>query len=279
MSTPTPTAVTLAAAAPPDTAPPDAISDGPARTVLLLGASNVSLGLRAILRSLRSGLEGDLNVLVAAGHGRSYGDRTVTFGRSLPGLLRCGAWAAYARRPVGPPPLVCFTDIGNDLLYNTPPATLTGWVATCLDRLGGEPELVMTLPPSRRAAAIPAWQYHTARGLLFPSLTPLPWDEMKQRADELHDRLSALACSRSIAPLEPPTDWYGLDPIHIRRRNRAEAWDQIFTGWRSFNPEGEATLPRVPVVWGKAAKCRVFGRTRSTSQPVWTGAGIRLSLY
>lgn len=263
----------------PPPAPRDATPASPARTVLLLGASNISLGLRPILHTLRSGLEGDLNVLVAAGHGRSYADRTVTFGRSLPGLLRCGAWSAYADRPDGPPPLVCFTDIGNDLLYGTPPATLTGWVAACLDRLGGGSEIVMTLPPSRRAAALPAWQYHTARGILFPSLHPLPWDEMRRRADELHDRLSELARGRSIAPLEPPTEWYGLDPIHIRRRTRREAWERIFDGWRSFRPEGEAGLPRVPPVWGRAAKCRLFGRTRITPQPVWSGGGIQLSLY
>ena len=261
-------------------APRDLPPDAPTRTVLLLGASNISLGLRPILRCLRGGLAGELNVLVAAGHGRSYADRTVTFGRSLPGLLRCGAWQAYANRPPGPPPLVCFTDIGNDLLYDTPPATLVGWVATCFDRIGGGgAEVTLTLPPSRRAAAIPAWQYHTARGLLFPGLNPLPWGEMKRRADELHDRLAALAESRSVTPIEPPAHWYGLDPIHMLRRRRREAWAEVFAGWRSFEPAGEAAVPRIPPVFGKAQKCRMFGRTRLTPQPIWRGAGIRLSLY
>ena len=260
-------------------APSAAIPPAPARTVLLLGASNISLSLRPILRTLRGGLDGELNVLIAAGHGRSYADRTITFGRSLPGLLRCGAWKAYAGRPDGPPPLVCFTDVGNDLLYDTPPATLVGWVAACHDRLGGRAEVALTLPPSKRAAALPAWQYHTARGILFPSFHPLPWGEMRRRADELHDRLSEFARGRSVAPLEPPADWYGLDPIHIRRGKRREAWAQIFSGWRSFEPRGEAALPRLPPVWGRAEKVRIFGRSCSTAQPVWRGAGITLSLY
>ncbi len=274
--------------------PPVAPPDVPVRTVLILGASNVSLGLRTILRSLRGGLEGELNVLIAAGHGRSYADRTVTFGRSLPGLLRCGAWTALAERPPGPPPLVCFTDVGNDLLYDTPPATLVGWVATCLDRIavgprsdgsqvarsqGSGAEVTLTLPPSRRAAALPAWQYHVARGALFPSMNPLPWSDMKARADDLHDRLGALARGRSIDPLEPPAEWYGFDPIHIRSGRRREAWETIFAGWRSFNPTGGAALPRVPSVWGRAERCRVFGKSRTTPQPVWQGAGMRLSLY
>ncbi|MEM9702898.1 MAG: hypothetical protein AAF907_10705 [Planctomycetota bacterium] len=257
-------------------------ADGPARTVLMLGASNVSLGLRTILRSLRTGLDGDLNVLVAAGHGRSYADRTVTFGRSLPGILRCGAWAAFAKRPDGPPPAVCFTDIGNDLLYDTPPATLVGWVAACLDRVGDDAEIVMTLPPSKRALKIPAWEYHLVRGALFPSGNPLPWEEMKRRATELHDRLSDLAVSRGVKPLEPPPAWYGFDPIHIRRGKRPEAWQAIFDGWKSFGGEDAARLkklPRVPTVWGRAASCRVFGRSRRTPQPVWSGADMRLSLY
>ncbi|MFH5805258.1 hypothetical protein [Alienimonas sp. DA493] len=254
-------------------------ADAAVRTVLIMGASNVSLGLRPILRSLRGGLEGELNVLIAAGHGRSYADRTVTFGRSLPGLLRCGAWTAYANRPAGPPPLVCLTDVGNDLLYGHPPATVVGWVAACLDRLGPDAEVALTLPPSRRAAALPAWQYHTVRGLLFPGRDPLPWIEMRRRADELHDRLSALAESRAVKPLEPPAEWYGLDPIHIRRSRRREAWEHIFSGWRSFRTEGEAALPYVPPVWGRAEQVRVFGRTRSTPQPVWRRNGLSLSLF
>ena len=250
----------------------------PPRTVLLLGASNVSLGLRTILRTLRGGLPGDLHVLVAAGHGRSYAKPSSAVGRTLPGLLRCGAWAAFADRPPGSRPLALLTDVGNDLLYGTAPATLTGWVAACLDRLGGA-EVVLTLPPVGRAAGLPAWQYHAARTLFFPTREAVPWAEMKNRAAELHGRLSELAAGRGVPAVDPPAEWYGVDPIHVRRGRRREAWEAIFARWPSFEPGGDGRLPRLPPVWGRAAECRAFGKPRVTPQPVWSGGGVSLSLY
>ena len=247
------------------------------RTLLLLGASNVSVSLRRILRLLRGGFDGELNVLVAAGHGRSYANRTRVLGRGLPGILRCGVWDAL---PPPPAPLhVLLTDVGNDLLYGTAPAVLTGWAATCLGRAGGRAETVVTLPPLARAEALAAWHYHAARAALFPARRPVPWPEMLDRVRELHGRLAELAAGRGCRVLDPPADWYGPDPIHVRRGRRTEAWSRTFALWPGFAPAGPARLPPVPPVWGRAADCTLLGRPRRTAQPVWEGGGMRLSLF
>ena len=255
------------------------MTDAPPRTVLLLGASNVSLGLRPILRALRGGFDGPLDVLIAAGHGRSLAKPTAAFGRALPGILRCGVWDALAGRPAGSAVSVCVTDVGNDLLYGVAPATVTGWVAACLDRLPAGAEVILTLPPARRAAGLPAWRYHAAKRLFFPAHPTVPWGEMKARAADLHARLADLGRSRRAAALDPPAEWYGLDPIHVRRGVRGEAWAATFARWPSFEPAAAARLPRVPIVFGRAAECRVLGRERIVPQPVWEGDGVRLSLY
>ena len=247
------------------------------RPVVLLGASNVSISLRLILRLLRGGLGGDLHVLAAAGHGRSYAKPTRVFGRGLPGILKSGVFDSVPPSPHRP--LALLTDAGNDLLYGTEPATLAGWVAACLDRLPAGADAILTLPPLARAERLTAWQYHAARAVLFPGRPPVSWPEMRGRARELHARLRELGAARGCRVIDPPAAWYGFDPIHVRRGRRPAAWSAIFARWDGFEPAGAASLPRLPPVWGKAARCAVFGRERRTEQPVWNGGGVMLSLF
>ena len=257
------------------------MTDAPPRPVIVLGASNVSISLRRILRLLRGGLDGPLHAVVAAGHGRSYAHRTRVFGRSLPGVLRCGAFAAANELAEKSParPLAVVTDAGNDLLYGAGPAALAGWVAAAVDRLPDRCETVLTLPPLARAARLSAWQYHLARAALFPGKPPVVWPEMKRRAAELHARLHDVAAARGCAVLDPPASWYGADPIHVRRGVRTAAWAEVFDLWGEFTPAEPAPLPPLGRVWGRAAACAVFGRERKTPQPVWRGSGVALSLY
>ena len=254
-----------------------AATDAAARPIVLLGASNVSISLRLILRLLRGGLDGDLHVLAAAGHGRSYAKPTRVLGRGLPGVLRSGVFGAVPPSPHRA--LALLTDVGNDLLYGTEPATLAGWVAACLDRLPAGSDPLLTLPPLARAERLAAWQYHAARGVLFPGRPPVSWPAMRGRARDLHARLRELGAARGCRVIDPPAEWYGVDPIHVRRGRRSAAWSAIFAGWDGFEPAGAASLPPLPPVWGRAARCRVLGRERRTEQPVWAGGGVTLSLY
>ena len=85
-----------------------------ATRVILLGASNLRLGLGTILRVLTSHFDRPLTAFVACGFGRSYGQWTWAPFRGLPGIADCALWDALDDAPSRP--LALITDIGNDLL-------------------------------------------------------------------------------------------------------------------------------------------------------------------
>src|SRR5205807_8069752 len=58
----------------------------PPRRVVVLGASNVSLGFGTIVETAARLWGAPLDLLAAFGHGRSYGLRKSVLGRELPGI-------------------------------------------------------------------------------------------------------------------------------------------------------------------------------------------------
>ena len=137
------------------------------RTVVLIGASNVTFNLPDIWRGLSAGQPTQL--FVAAGHGRSYGMPNTVMGRTLPSLLECGLWKTL--REFGPNGQVSalITDIGNDLLYGAEPQTIAGWVAEAADRLielGCRPAL--TLLPLDSLQSLSHWRFISSEKFCFP---------------------------------------------------------------------------------------------------------------
>src|SRR5438105_2980806 len=103
--------------------------------VVLLGASNLTQGLATILKIAQRQFAAPLEVYAALGHGRSLGQPTRVLGRELPGMLDCRLWSALERAsPL--PTAVLLTDIGNDLLYETPLATIKSWLSEIFFRIG-----------------------------------------------------------------------------------------------------------------------------------------------
>jgi len=206
----------------------------PALRAILLGASNLRISLPWILDRVRRQAGGpgrSVEALVACGHGRSYGTWSrFLFGRRLPGIAGCGLWRELGRRP----PLPTFalvTDIGNDLAYGAGVAATAGWVEACLDRLAApkadaEAEIVMTLLPLARLERLSGLQVRLAAALLFPG-REVAWPALLDQARDLDERLRRLGRERGARLVEPAADWYGLDPIHLRRRRRREVWSQI----------------------------------------------------
>jgi hypothetical protein len=62
----------------------------PATRWVLLGASNLTLGLGTVLSTIRNPSPAPLDILAAPGHGRSYGATSRVLCRELPGILQCG---------------------------------------------------------------------------------------------------------------------------------------------------------------------------------------------
>ena len=199
-----------------------------ATRLVLLGASNLTRGLPTALAMAGTRLgPGSIDVLVAAGHGRSYGRWSRVFVRGLPAILDCGLWPALAA--AGRPSHALLTDIGNDIAYGAEPAELAGWVDACLARLTGVRAIVTLLPVARLARLAP-WQYHLFKAVIFPGRR-LPFRLFHARLAEVNARLGDLAARHRASVVEPPADWYGADPIHVARDRQAAAWDAMLSAW------------------------------------------------
>lgn len=255
----------------------------PAARVIVLGASNVSRGLARLTAMAASRTDGPLDLFVAAGHGRSYGANSRVALRRLPSILGSGLWRTLERgRGDTAKPLALLTDIGNDLLYGFPAAQVAAWVAEGLRRLAehGARTALTRLPLASVAAVGPA-RYRAFRSFFVPGCR-LSLSAVKEAAVDLDARVVSLAAEHGAVLLDQPGMWYGLDPIHVRRRHlpdlfhaAGDAWGlpssvrPIQAGWRDW-----ATLG------SKSAEVRSLARrVRFTPQPVLTRRDLRLWLY
>jgi hypothetical protein len=241
------------------------------RRLVVLGASNVAFGLPTVLATARDLWGGPLDILAAFGHGRSYGLRMAVLWRELPGLIECGLWQALKRRaPV--PTTALLTDVGNDLLYEMPVPDIAAWVETCVDRLQlAGARVVMTPLPLCNIATLSPRRFYFFRTLFFPA-SRLQYDTLLGWARELDGRLRRLAENRGVALAEPRAEWYGLDPIHIRRTSRRSAWRALLsTGMAGPPPRVTRTfsLRHSVRLWMLAPEQRwIFGWPRRRAQPV-----------
>ena len=246
----------------------------PALRAVLLGASNLRISLPLVLDRVRRRAGGPVEALAACGHGRSWGAWSrFLYVRHLPGIARCGLWRELRGRPTLPT-LALVTDVGNDLVYGAPVQEIAGWVEACLDRLEPETEIVMTLLPLARLERLSQPQVRLAAGLLFPG-RPAPWPALLDRARELDARLRRIGGERGARLVEPAASWYGLDPIHFRRRARREVWAQVLPAPAGPVPEAGRRLPLLGT-----AESRLFGATVRRSQPaIRLADGSTVSLF
>jgi hypothetical protein len=179
------------------------------------------------IAAARARIGSPADFLIAAGHGRSYGLRSRVLFRELPPILECGLWNAI-ENPESKiqDAFALITDIGNDIVYGQSPATIAAWVETCVDRVARATpacRIALTALPIESLRAMSRRRYAVVKGLLFPRHA-LAHHQAMARIEELHARLIDLARRRGAGLIECPGAWYGLDPIHVRRRSRKVAW-------------------------------------------------------
>jgi hypothetical protein len=259
-------------------------SKPPALRVVLLGASNVRLSFPHVLTCLRRLAGGPLEVLGAFGHGRSYGAWSrVLWVRWLPGITQCGLWEELERRPPMPT-LALVTDVGNDLVYGEMPETVAGWVGTCLDRLERHgAKILLTGMPIENVEFLSPLGYYAVRSILFPG-RGVSRSALLERARDLDGRLREMGRARGAHTVQPEASWYGIDPVHVRRGKRREAWECIFSAWAEAGRPAREQQP-LAVRWRdlrgvRAAELRLFGRTIHTPQPAGRfDDGTTVALY
>jgi hypothetical protein len=255
----------------------------PTRRVILLGASNVALSFATIVQTVRRMWSAPIEIMAAMGHGRSYGQDSWLLGKNFSGIFPCALWQDLQTREKLPTTALV-TDLGNDLLYGATPDQLLEWVERCLDRLAeaGATTLVTQLPADS-IGRLGERRFRFFRRLLFPRST-LTLADAKRFVWEINERLIDVAKARKISVIPVSAQWYGFDPIHIKRRLQHEAWRSLLAGWRAAHKFPAIARPSLatsaylatltPLEWSQ------FGFARRTTQPCGRlFDGTTISLY
>jgi len=234
--------------------------------LVVIGASNASLALPRVLRTLAPPAE----LLVAAGHGRSYGSQSRYLARELPSILECGLWPELARDRA--PVRALVTDVGNDLAYGASARVIAGWVAEVLARLDGQ--VTLTALPLASLEALSPFFFHAVRLLVFRG-RPLERERVLAEARELDARMREIAERRGACLVPIPPAAIGWDGIHQRRAARAELWETWLRGL-GFEPgPGLCVAGRL-----RPQERRLFGREQRFPQPCAQAAdGSRVSIF
>ena len=240
--------------------------------VILLGASNLTMSFARLWHGLSACSE-PLEVFAAHGHGRSYGIWSHVGPRALPGILSSRLWDDLAvLSQTADRPRALITDIGNDILYGVESEQIAAWIEVCLKRLTAmSARIVMTQLPMASVSRLSRSRFLFFRNLFFPG-SDLRLEDLASRVTRLNQRIVELGREHEIPTPELRGEWYGLDPIHIRRRDRTAAWRALLTTW--FDSQNEAAFDSVGIgstlrLWRQRPfERRWFGRTQHAAQPV-----------
>jgi hypothetical protein len=261
----------------------------PKARIILLGGSNLARGISTIVEIARltvggaQGGGGPVELLIAKGHGRSYGKRSTVLGRGLPGIIECGLWDALDTRDQRPT-FALITDIGNDVAYGAEVPDIAEWVETCIERLAGaRARIAMTALPMESLRRLTPVRFKVARSILFPA-NRFTLDEALERCQDLDALVRGLADSHDIRIMEHDGRWYGVDPIHIRQRHLVAAWTRIMGAW-SDDPKTRIQVRRSALRWLRLRSLTpqrwwLLGSQRGRPQPAGRLAdGSTISLY
>ncbi|SES83986.1 hypothetical protein SAMN05216326_1058 [Nitrosomonas marina] len=201
----------------------------PANRIVLLGASNLIFSLRMIIQLMQQHCGSPSEVLVAAGHGRSYGQNSLVLVRELPGIVQCGLWRQLGSAK--PMPVYAFlTDVGNDILYGYSPHQILAWVSWCIHQLHQSgARIVMTNLPMASVRAMPERRFMLLRNILFPTCR-LSRDQIVERASTVYQGLHTLAERYQLVLYEPKPEWMSIDGIHVSIWKRRTFYRQLFCG-------------------------------------------------
>lgn len=252
--------------------------------VIVLGASNVTLAFPRLWHGLRRTFAEPIELFAAHGHGRSFGIWSRIGPRELPGIVDCRLWEELSESSTADPPRALITDIGNDILYGADPDQIAEWVATCLERLRAlNANIVLTQLPIASALTLNRARFQFFRRAFFPG-SRLTLEEVLSHAQRLNQHVIELGRTFDVPTPELRGEWYGVDPIHIRRRHRAAAWSELLSSW--FDPSPSSSFGAVSPghslrLWRqRPSERRWFGREQTRMQPVLhETCGSRLWLY
>jgi hypothetical protein len=224
---------------------------------------------RLLVSMLRGVLPGPIDVLAAIGDGRSYGRKSRFIVRELPGILECGLWPALEERP-RTETRALIGDLGNDLVYGAEVGEIAAWIERILERLQERGAICSLVHlPLENIDRISNFRFKLARKVFYPG-RKMELDELRRRARELDARMVELARARGVALVPKRGDWYGLDPIHVLRRNREEALATWLSPLADHRADGSPELShadRSAMRGLRPQRRRFLGRLQVRDQP------------
>ena len=213
-----------------------------ARRIVLLGASNLSRAFPKLVNRLQPTACQPTEWVVAKGFGRSYGKKSSFFGKKNCGIIQSGLWK-HLQHNLDVPTDALVTDVGNDIVYNEPVEQVLDWVDEVLHRLlAVHANVVMTNLPIGPIQTLGQMRFRLFRTLLFPTCR-LTLEEIVDRAQLLHAGLDRIAKTYKVSIYKPKSEWYGFDPIHVRRKVQQAAWDEILEGWIEKSERADVVKP------------------------------------
>lgn len=247
----------------------------PAQIFVILGASNVTLSWPRLIALLASRFSGPTHIYNAHGMGRSYLFKRSSFGaRQLPGILHCDLWRDLPDLSPDTKTYALVTDLGNDLLYGSDADRVAESAEEAVRRLqswSSSINIVVTEPPVESIEQLGQLRFSIASCVLFP-MTRLGLTDTKQKTIALSQRIRAMQQAHQVSVISTERKWYGLDPIHVRRRYQTEAFSRMISPWLSEShapAKGEKVTRRYRRVLRrpKAKQRWLFRRAVTTAQP------------
>lgn len=250
------------------------------QTVLLLGASNLTLGWKPVLNALCSTVPGPLDVRVSLGMGRSYVDWSGFWLRRLPGIINCGLWDSL-QDGGSKPPLVLITDLGNDIVYMHSPKKIFETATECIRRIRvwrQDARIVLTGLPLNSIKSLSKTHFVIARSILFPGCA-MPLKEICEKSFALDESIRAFARANDLPCVIPKAEWYRADPIHVIPPLREQVFRHFFSHW---NVEQSTTMEshRMPQAGLPTSAVRtIAGVKREAQQPVFQSPELVVSAW
>jgi hypothetical protein len=248
-----------------------------------LGASNLTRSISTVVETARELWREPVEIMAAIGHGRSYGQTSSVLGRKISGIFPSPLWKDLQSRPALPT-VALVTDVGNDLGYGVSVPEVVSWVDGCLDHLErAQATTIITELPMARFERLSERQFLFFRTLFFPK-SRLTFADIRSRTVDLNDSLVAVGKQRNISVIPVSGDWYGLDPIPLKRSSWRVAWPELLSAWHA---EHQARVrPRTSFArWAYLRSLapferHVFGFARRAEQPSGRLAdGTTISFY
>ena len=190
--------------------------------ILLYGASNLWLSRKAALSEIRARFEGQLEIGLACGPGRSYG---LDAGNPL---NRYRALKSIDFELPTPQPNKCWallTDVGNDIAYQQSPDTIIAWMgdlAAFLEKRGYK--IRMTGLPAETLSTVPPWMFKLLAWLYY-SKRDLQQSELNQALWDVEGGLQELCEKRGYPFIPTQPHWFGIDHFHLRPSCNREYWN------------------------------------------------------